>query len=77
MPSFNPRVFTNPDRLKQISPERLKTFLSGWNDYFEGRGLDLAAAPVDELPLENIAAILMNPDENVPDEIVDALFLRP
>lgn len=74
MPSFNPRIFTNPDRLKQISSERLKTFLSRWNNYFEGRGLDLDAAPVDELPLEDIAAILMNPDENVPDEMVDALF---
>lgn len=74
MPSFNPRIFTNPDRLKQISPERLKTFLCKWNDYFKGRDLDLAAAPVDDLPFEKIAAILMNPDENVPDEMVDALY---
>lgn len=74
MPSFNPRIFTNPDRLKQISPGRLKTFLCNWSDYFKGRDLDLAAAPVNELPLDEIAAILMNPDENVPDAMVDALY---
>lgn len=74
MPAFNPRIFSNPGRLKQIAPARLKTFLGGWQKYFKGRGLDLVAASVDDMPLEKIAHILMNPDASVPDDMVNALY---
>ena len=52
MSSFNPRIFTNPDRLKHIAPKRLKTFLRPWQTYFAARGLDLAAACTDDMPLD-------------------------
>jgi hypothetical protein len=74
MPAYNPRIFTNPDRLKQIAPARLRTFLSPWRDYFQARGLDLAAASTDDMPLDEIAHILMNPDASVSDDMVDALY---
>lgn len=74
MTAFNPRIFTSPDRLKQISPERLKTFLGPWQAYFTARGLDLETASTDDLPLDDIAHILMNPDASVPEEMVDALY---
>lgn len=74
MSSFNPRIFTNPDRLKHIAPKRLKTFLRPWQTYFAARGLDLAAACTDDMPIDEIADILLNPDASVPEEMVDALY---
>jgi len=74
MPAFNPRIFTSPDRLKHISPARLKTFLGQWQDYFEARGLDIASASTDDMPLGDIAHILMNPDASVPEDMVNALY---
>ncbi|WP_294925056.1 hypothetical protein [uncultured Paracoccus sp.] len=70
MPAFNPRIFSNPDRLKQIAPARLKAFLEPWKDYFLSRNLDLAAWSTDDIPLEAIASVLMNPDASVPEDMV-------
>ena len=74
MATFNPRVFTNPSRLKEIDPNRLIVFLSTWSDYFIGRGLDLTAADTSDMPFDAIAAILMNPDQAVPESMVNALY---
>lgn len=74
MPAFNPRVFTNPARLKEIQPARLIGFLAQWSDYFAGRGLDLAAINQAEMPYDEIAAILMNPGQGVSDDMVNALY---
>ncbi|MBY4895319.1 hypothetical protein KUL25_21370 [Rhodobacteraceae bacterium N5(2021)] len=74
MATFNPRVFTNPSRLKEIDPNRLIVFLSTWSDYFIGRGLDLTAADTSDMPFDTIAAILMNPDQAVPESMVNALY---
>lgn len=74
MATFNPRVFTNPSRLKEIDPNRLILFLSTWQDYFIGRGLDLTAADTSDMPFDTIAAILMNPDQAVPESMVNALY---
>ena len=74
MATFNPRVFTNPSRLKEIDPDRLILFLSTWQDYFIGRGLDLTAADTSDMPFDTIAAILMNPDQAVPESMVNALY---
>lgn len=65
MPAFNPRIFSNPARLKHIAPARLKTFLEPWKDYFKSRKLDLAACSTDDMPLDSIADVLMNPDASV------------
>lgn len=74
MATFNPRIFTNPDRLKHISPVRLKAFLRPWEEYFAGRGFDLAATSTADMPLDKIAHILMKPDASVPEEMVNALY---
>lgn len=74
MATFNPRVFTNPSRLKEIDPTRLILFLSQWSDYFAARGLDLSAMDTAEMPFDDIAAILMNPGREVSDGMVNALY---
>lgn len=74
MATFNPRIFTNPDRLKHIAPKRLLAFLDPWKGYFAARGVDLSEADADDMPLEDIAHVLMNPDATVPEDMVNALY---
>jgi hypothetical protein len=72
--TFNPRIFTNPDRLKHIAPKRLLAFLDPWKGYFAARGVDLSEADADDMPLDEIAHVLMNPDATVPEDMVNALY---
>ena len=74
MATFNPRKFSEPDRLKTIAPERLVRFLAPFADYLTGRGFALPARPSEGMDFETLAGILMRPDEKVPREMVDALF---
>lgn len=74
MPAFNPRIFSSPDRLKQIAPARLKAFFEPWQGYFQSRGLDVTKWSTDDMPLEDIANVLMKPDASVPEEMVNALY---
>ncbi len=73
MATFNPRIFSNPDRLKHIAPARLLAFLAPWKAYFAAR-VDLSAADPDDMPLDDIAHALMNPDATVPEDMVNALY---
>ena len=73
MATFNPRIFTNPDRLRHIAPKRLLAFLDPWKAYFAAR-VDLSAADPDDMPLDDIAHVLMNPDATVPEDMVNALY---
>ena len=74
MPAFNPRSFTNPDRLKSISADRLLAFFRKWEGYFRERDLILPETVDADFPYNALANVLMRPDENVPDAMVDALF---
>lgn len=74
MATFNPRIFTNPARLKEIDPGRLISFLSQWSSYFGGKGLDLTAVDTSEMPYDHIAGILMTADKDVPEPMVNALY---
>jgi hypothetical protein len=72
MTTFRLRRFREPDALKAIEPARLKGFLNRFADYFERRGVLLQPkAPID---YEKLAAVLMSPDEELPDGMVDALY---
>ena len=74
MPSFNPKSFTSVDRLRTISAAHLISFFSEWNAYFRQRGLDLETVSADAFPYDQVANILLQPDANVPEELIDALF---
>jgi hypothetical protein len=72
MTTFRLRRFAEPNALKAIEVARLRTFLSRFSGYFTRRGIDLQAdAAID---YEALAAILMSPDEEVPGDMVDALY---
>jgi len=74
MATFNPRIFTNPGRLRSIAPGRLTAFLAPWAEYFAGRGAALPMSPDEDFPYDAVAMVLMSPDESVPREMVDALY---
>lgn len=74
MVAFNPRKFTSPDRLKTISPARLRAFLSPWRDYLVERGFAFPEATEDLVDCATLAQVLMTPDRATPRDLIDALY---
>ena len=74
MPTFNPRFFSEPDRLKTIKPERLIAFLATFSSYLESRGFHVPEVSGGVLDYPRLASILMHPDDHVPRSMVDALY---
>ena len=62
MAKFNPRFFSEPDRLKTIKPERLIAFLTTFSAYLSGRGFRFPENGSGALDYQRLAAILMHPD---------------
>lgn len=74
MATFNPRLFTSPDRLKAISPKYLIQLFTPWAPYLAARGLSLAQISSDAFPFQALSQILMTPTDNAPKDMVDALY---
>lgn len=74
MATLNPRRFAQPDTLKSIAPERLIAFLKPFSPYLADRGLYLPDAAGSDMDYGRLSGILMNPDENTPAGMVDALY---
>ncbi|WP_198368789.1 hypothetical protein [Roseomonas rosulenta] len=74
MASFNPRKFSDPDRLKAAAPERLRAFLVPWHDYLAARGFQFPTLPGAEIDYAALAQIFLTPDRDTPKEMVDALY---
>jgi hypothetical protein len=75
MSTFNPRRFAQVDVLRQIDPRNLREFLGRHSTYLTGRGFSLMVDASGELDLEKLAAILLQPTEDVDTELVEALFI--
>ncbi|MBB6193192.1 hypothetical protein FHS51_003448 [Sphingobium wenxiniae] len=73
MPTFNPRLFTKADRLKNISAANLVALFSPWSEYLAGRGVELIDDE-DEFPFDRLSSVLMTPTDETPTELVDALY---
>ena len=73
MPTFNPRVFTKPDRLKNIAAHNLVALFDLWPDYLPSRGLSLSGHP-DGFPFEQLSSVLMTPNDHTPPDLIDALY---
>jgi len=74
MASFNPRKFSDPDRLRAIAPARLAAFLSPWRSYLAERDFHLPEGDGDAFDYAKLAQILMTPDRATPNDMVDALY---
>lgn len=74
MASFDPKVFTRPDGLKRIANANLIAFLEPHRTYLAGRGFSFPTDPVLDFPHEDLAELLMQYDENIPDDLVNGLY---
>lgn len=74
MPTLNPRRFAQPDSLKAINPVRLLEFLAPYQEYLCGRGMPWPATNPPDIDYATLAGILMNPDDQMPTRMVDALY---
>ena len=54
MSTFNPRLFTNHDRLKNIAPMHLISLFKPWSDYLAKRGIVLPEGDDVEFPFRGI-----------------------
>jgi hypothetical protein len=75
MATLAPRRFAEVDRLKIVSPSYLRALLLPHAAYLEGRGVPISSAANSEIDLVKLSGVLMNPDENMPHRLVDALYL--
>lgn len=74
MASFDPKVFTRPDGLKRIANANLLAFLEPHRTYLAGRGFFFPTDPMLDFPHEELAKLLMQYDENIPDDLVNGLY---
>jgi hypothetical protein len=74
MSTFNPRLFTNHDRLKSIAPTHLISLFKPWSDYLANRGIVLSDSSGVEFPFESLSRVLMMPTDDAPPDMVDALY---
>jgi hypothetical protein len=63
---------SNPDILKRIEPQRLVRFLLPHRECLLRRGVSLDQPAID---YEKLASISMSPDEGLPSEMINALFM--
>lgn len=76
MSTYNLRRFAHVDGLKSIAIEHLHSLLSKFSEYLERRGFTLTH-PVDPVAFEyeTLTEILMNPADDTPKDLIDALYL--
>jgi hypothetical protein len=70
--NFKLKNFSNPETLKAISHPLLKRFLQKYPAFFARRFFDVNAG--DQYDYDHLASILLSPDEDTPEELMDALF---
>lgn len=74
MARFYPRRFSEPGALRRIRPDRLIRFLEPHRDYLAGRGFHASDGKAAMLDYDALSAILMDPDEHMPQGLVNALY---
>lgn len=75
MATLTARRFAEVDRLKIMSQVQLRALLLPHAAYLESRGVTLSPHGDDGIDLVKLSGVLMNPDENMPPQLVDALYL--
>ncbi len=75
MATYDLKRFAHVDGLKAIAVKHLLALLEPHKSYFDGRSLTLPPpSAFDGLDYEQLVDVLMKPDTNTPDELLDALF---
>jgi hypothetical protein len=66
--------FTDPDFLKTIAPERLISVFRPYQAYLSKRQFELPEDPAGEIDYETLSAIIIHPDDDMPREMIEALY---
>jgi hypothetical protein len=75
VPTFNLKRFARPDGLSCIETAHLLRLLVPFADYFARRGLVLpTAVGAGQLDLKELLGILVSPDGDTPQSLIDALY---
>jgi len=74
MSTFKLRRFSHPDSLRAVAPERLLAFLRPFDVYLTARGFRFPSEH-QQIDYDVLVRVLMNPDEDVPPKMVDALYV--
>ena len=69
------KSLAQPDLLKRIQPENLIRLLEDHRIFFEMKGFDVPRDARLEIDYLTLAAVLAQPDEDMPGDLVDALHL--
>ena len=75
MARLNLKSFAQPDLLKKIQPANLLSLLEPFRLFLEMKEFLLPTEPPDEMDTGTLAAILAQPDEDMPGDLVEALHL--
>ncbi len=75
MAKLNLKSFTQPDLLKKIKPANLLLLLEPFRLFFNMKGFLLPTDPEEQMDHGTLAAILAQPDEDMPGDLVEALYL--
>src|ERR1035438_10676047 len=75
MARLNLKSFAQPDLLKKIQPANLLSLLEPFRLFLEMKEFLLPTDPPDEMDTGTLAAILAQPDEDMPGDLVEALHL--
>jgi hypothetical protein len=70
---FQLRRFSRPATLKSIDVPLLRRFLAPHRAFFDARGMDVTGHATD-FDYEGLARLLMMPDVDAPESLLDALF---
>lgn len=74
MATFTLRHFSNAESLQSVQPQNLLALLGRHAAYFSARGVDLGAMNGHGPNYEAIADVLMRPDEQTPNGLIDDLY---
>jgi len=69
------KSFAQPDLLKRIQPQNLLRLLEPYRLFFELKNFYVPAGSENEIEYLTLAAVLAQPDEDMPSDLVEALHL--
>ena len=76
MATYDLKKFARVHILKSIKPAHLAAFFEQYRDYFAGRGFDLSriGSDMSAEDFTSMLSVLMNPDNDTPQRLIDALY---
>jgi hypothetical protein len=74
MATYSLKKFAQPDVLKNIDDDHMLRFLTPYKDYLSGRAFAFEKNGDGRINHAQLSGILLQPTENIPEDMVDALY---